>query len=293
MSSLWQSVRTLRDETIKEARARSLIGACNHTKGWIGSFGILCLGSDLPHVLLSQESDPVSRERRDTRVPAKKNRTLDSTVEEDDHNVSRSRSNSASPPVSASPRQELKMRVRQISQGVEDLQWTNAQAQEAAYDVDIELPDATPTNDKTPEAQAVGASLNPGGVLAGGITPESFSATPESREPYLEPPLPAPEATTSLTPAGFNPSSAKTFPADYSESGEKEKGLKRKFLERGTSQGPQEAAQAASEPLKRARDDADKDDNPRETKRPSPPPSPKVTEAKTVSLVLPDLFSGI
>ena len=59
-----------------------------------------------------------------------------------------------------------------------------------------------------------------------------------------------------------------------SESGEK--GLKRKFLERGTSQGPTENEESkhAPEPLKRARDESDKDDNPRETKRPSPPPSP-------------------
>ena len=58
-----------------------------------------------------------------------------------------------------------------------------------------------------------------------------------------------------------------------------EQGLKRKFLERGTSQGPPEegehSAKQAGEPLKRARDDSD--DNPRETKRPSPPPSPTRT----------------
>ena len=62
------------------------------------------------------------------------------------------------------------------------------------------------------------------------------------------------------------------------ESGEK--GLKRKFLERGTSQGPtenEESSKHAPEPLKRPRDESDKDDNPRETKRPSPPPSPPRT----------------
>ena len=58
------------------------------------------------------------------------------------------------------------------------------------------------------------------------------------------------------------------------ESGEK--GLKRKFLERGTSVGPTENEESSTppEPLKRPRDESDKDDNPRETKRPSPPPSP-------------------
>jgi len=55
-----------------------------------------------------------------------------------------------------------------------------------------------------------------------------------------------------------------------------DKGLKRKFLERGTSQGPPEQGedtQHSQEPLKRPRDD-DKDENPRETKRLTPPPSP-------------------
>jgi Ran-binding protein 3 len=68
-----------------------------------------------------------------------------------------------------------------------------------------------------------------------------------------------------------------------SESGEK--GLKRKFLERGTSQGPtenEESSKHVLEPLKRPRDESDKDDNPRETKRPSPPPSPPKSPLKLV-----------
>lgn len=67
-------------------------------------------------------------------------------------------------------------------------------------------------------------------------------------------------------------------------------GVKRKFTERGTSQGPQDgddgtvtttgASAATSAPqeglLKRLRDDSEADDNPRESKRPSPPPQENV-----------------
>lgn len=78
------------------------------------------------------------RERRDTRTPAKKNRTipLDPTEEEDD-GASRSRSGSGSPPLPVSPPQEMKIRVRQISQGVEDLSWRNIMASTSENDFDI------------------------------------------------------------------------------------------------------------------------------------------------------------
>lgn len=72
------------------------------------------------------------------------------------------------------------------------------------------------------------------------------------------------------------------------DSAERDKGLKRKLADRATSQGPQDSSQipqvgADMEPLKRHRDDVDNDDNPREGKRPSPPPEsgpePKKTPA--------------
>ncbi|KAG1751036.1 hypothetical protein EDB19DRAFT_1674599 [Suillus lakei] len=70
-------------------------------------------------------------------------------------------------------------------------------------------------------------------------------------------------------------------PSD-SDSGESEKGLKRKLADRGTSQGPENLVPLASaEPAKRPRDDTDKDDNPREFKRPSPPPEQKPAAAET------------
>ncbi|KAG2365127.1 hypothetical protein BDR07DRAFT_1399927 [Suillus spraguei] len=70
-------------------------------------------------------------------------------------------------------------------------------------------------------------------------------------------------------------------PSD-SDSGESEKGLKRKLADRGTSQGPENLVTLPSaEPAKRPRDDTDKDENPRESKRPSPPPEQKPTVAET------------
>lgn len=73
-----------------------------------------------------QDTDPFTREHKEKRTPAKKNRTqLDTTEEEED---TLSRSNSGSPPQSASPPHDMKIRVRQISQGVEDLGWKNMTA---------------------------------------------------------------------------------------------------------------------------------------------------------------------
>jgi len=70
-------------------------------------------------------------------------------------------------------------------------------------------------------------------------------------------------------------------PSD-SDSGESDKGLKRKLADRGTSQGPENLVPLTSaEPYKRPRDDTDKDDNPRESKRPSPPPEQKPAAAET------------
>jgi Ran-binding protein 3 len=70
-------------------------------------------------------------------------------------------------------------------------------------------------------------------------------------------------------------------PSD-SDSGESEKGLKRKLADRGPSQGPENLVPLPSaEPAKRPRDDTDKDDNPRESKRPSPPPEQKPAAAES------------
>ncbi|KAJ7580135.1 hypothetical protein C8J56DRAFT_865843 [Mycena floridula] len=156
---------------------------------------------------------------REARTPAKKNRlNLGSTAEEDDINGSRSRSNSGSPPISVSPPVEMKIKVRQISRGVEDLSWQNM-------------------NQSDPQPE-----------------PEVHPDLVEDKEEDLQP------SSASLDP---------------------EKGLKRTFLQRGTSEGPPDSSKAASEPMKRARDDANTDDNPREAKRPSPPPEASANAAKS------------
>lgn len=70
--------------------------------------------------------------------------------------------------------------------------------------------------------------------------------------------------------------------ASDSDSSDSDKGLKRKLADRATSQGPENLAPLVStESAKRPRDDTDKDDNPRESKRPSPPPEQKPIVAET------------
>ncbi|KAJ7252545.1 hypothetical protein C8J57DRAFT_1474187 [Mycena rebaudengoi] len=170
---------------------------------------------------------------RETRTPAKKNRLhLDSTAEEEDGGVPRSRSQSPPAETIASPPQEMKMRVRQISQGVEDLSWKTMKNAAAEKQHEDDEPTEIKVDAEEPPALAEGDVV--------------------SRRD------------------------------SDSDSGEREKGLKRKFLERGSSAGPQENGdepKAPTEALKRPRDDSDKDDNPRETKRPSPPPEPNARKS--------------
>jgi Ran-binding protein 3 len=52
---------------------------------------------------------------------------LDPTVEEEDNGSGSGGSGSTPPPLLSSPRQEMRIKVRQISQGVEDISWKNMQ----------------------------------------------------------------------------------------------------------------------------------------------------------------------
>ncbi|KAG5644862.1 hypothetical protein DXG03_007503 [Asterophora parasitica] len=170
------------------------------------------------------------------------------TTEEEDDSGSRSGSNSGSPLLSASPPQEMKVRVRQISRGVEDMSWRSMKAVTPDRDIEI-LPASTPLAAKENQDQ----------------------------EAAVEELVDSEDATASAE-------------ATDAECGDKN--LKRKFQQRGTSQGPQgngSDTNTTSEPLKRPRDDAETDDNPRETKRPSPPPEPKSPKApkKAVSVSTP------
>ncbi|KAJ8587449.1 hypothetical protein M405DRAFT_821564 [Rhizopogon salebrosus TDB-379] len=88
-----------------------------------------------------------------------------------------------------------------------------------------------------------------------------------------------PDATEAQDAAHGLPPSRQALDSD---SGDSDKGLKRKLADRATSQGPENPVPLTSaESAKRPRDDTDKDDNPREQKRPSPPPEQQPATAET------------
>ncbi len=206
----------------------------------------------------------------------KNRRVLDTTEEEEDVASGGSGSGSASgspdtvdvDSVLTSPRREMRRKVRQISQGVEDINWQGPHdtSSDKEFEEDLDLDDVV--------ASTI-VEIPNGNVAvheAQGKDEESRPKTPEdSALLHLAPDI------RNLNPDALIQSPVRNGPIEdsgrlraFSESNEK--GLKRKFLERGTSQGPSE--ESPSEPLKQPRDDADKDDNPREAKRLSPPPSP-------------------
>ncbi|KAF8555657.1 hypothetical protein OG21DRAFT_1521612 [Imleria badia] len=198
----------------------------------------------------------------DVKSPAKKGRVhLDTTLEEDAPDLSQSRSPSRtpshphSPALSGSPPHDVK--VRQISQGVEDIKW-----QQSLEDGGPNAqPNITPSQDagemqrRIELTQAVLASQSTSGP------PSSFASVEDVTEEAEE------QDRASSLPHTRRPSD--------SDGGEPEKGLKRKLADRATSLGPESGPSTltpAAETVKRPRDDADKDDNPRVSKRPSPPP---------------------
>ncbi|KAJ3889947.1 hypothetical protein GG344DRAFT_78307 [Lentinula edodes] len=212
------------------------------------------------------------KEEKDyTRTPAKKNRThrsveLDATAEEEDSQASghhRSRSNSSddsntnSPPltqadlgIAASPPQEMKIKVRQISQGVEDLTWKNMKKQQKGSDAD--------------ESDAQSQEI-----------PELPMASVKENKNMEE------EVLTSTS----SSTSASRRDSDANPTVEAALHLKRKYPERGPSAEPPSELESntlsstpstgAEASSKRPRDDSDKDDNPRVPKRPTPPPEEK------------------
>ncbi|KAF9061966.1 hypothetical protein BDP27DRAFT_1337354 [Rhodocollybia butyracea] len=229
----------------------------------------------------STSSFTVTREKDYIHTPVKKNRIqrsaeLDATTEEDDvhashhhHSHHRSRSNSSdiSPPtiqadlgISGSPPQEMKIKVRQISQGVEDLTWRNLKKQSGEEDPDNTIhEDAIPATeeDKNMDDNAVHDQ-----------TSSSSSRSASRRD----------SDSISNTDGALN--------------------LKRKYIERGPSVEPPSQLDtgassnhvASVSVAKRPRDDAQKDDNPRETKRPTPPPPE--TDANPVSSTKPAASGG-
>lgn len=161
------------------------------------------------------------------------------------------------------------MRVRQISQGVEDLSWRNMQAATPDKDADGDDAGLAPG-----DAQDVIATQGPTVDIK--VDSETRDETPPKtpEETQLTQSHSVMDASPAVPRKEASGEEYKFHLRSNSESGG-DKGLKRKFLERGTSQGPPETVDTSGpEPLKRLRDEA-ADDNPRETKRPSPPPEPK------------------
>ncbi|KAF9494883.1 hypothetical protein BDN71DRAFT_1482927 [Pleurotus eryngii] len=228
---------------------------------------------------LQNDGDSIRHEM--ARTPAKKNRRhLDSTREEED--TSRSRSPSPSL-LGTSPPQEIKMKVRQISQGVEDLNWRNMKPMTEDEEADMEHEASVGNID--PQTIITGAAAANG--VMDHTPPSQAQSTPE---PQDSSPLTVACTTndTGVEDAPAQQQKSTVRRGSESDGAEDSKGVKRKFFQRGTSQGPQEkgtssSSAAIAEPAKRPRDDNDKDDNPRETKRPSPPPEKEQTQPEPVT----------
>lgn len=238
-------------------------------------------------LLQDGEGAYLDRKEASSRTPLKKNRRrLDPTEEENDEGGSGSGSGgsgSGSPPIPSvltSPRQEMRKKVRQISRGVEDINWKSKMDKEpsprqSSLDVQIEAEEREDKEEGSPIPHEERTSEEPADVVVEGVDDDGAAASPKTPE-HKASGLPAEIRKDDATMEAVSPEFSRLHPNGH------EKGLKRKFLERGTSHGPPDAAEIsrgsaageASEPLKRPRDDADKDDNPRETKRPTPPPSP-------------------
>lgn len=237
----------------------------------------------IPHSysLSMQGVDPGRQENKEARTPAKKNRRhLDSTAEEEDA-VAGSRSSSHSPPLSMSPRHDMK--VRQISQGVEDLSWRNMRAprtQSEGEEEELGSPERIDQGEVNIDAMtAIPMPPGPSETQIEGTQPDS---TTSSQDPGME--VHHGNSLTSFIDSSNDPPCGLDSESDAAE---KDKGLKRKLADRAVSAGPQDHTTVNStiglEPLKRPRDDADRDDNPRETKRPSPPPETEAESSKGIS----------
>ncbi|KAH7914579.1 hypothetical protein BJ138DRAFT_1123349 [Hygrophoropsis aurantiaca] len=260
----------------------------------------------------------------DSKSPAKKGRVhLDTTVEEESERsssyphsrttTSTSTSSHHPPPdsssaphsprlglglglgVSSSPPHEIK--VRQISQGVEDISWRHpltqdkdSQDTEQEYDdqdtnTAIVIPEDSAT-DKDDSTQLTDVDVPIGSVDIDVSASDMDTRLPLTRTTTIDSNVGAADGNAdvdfdeALDTAPSLPHTRRTSDSDGSGASEQDKGLKRKLADRGTSQGPENGPSTSTkpitEPAKRPREHADADDNPREAKRPSPPPEDKV-----------------
>lgn len=198
--------------------------------------------------------------------PAKKGRVhLDTTLEEDVQDTqsqsrSRTPSHPHSPALSVSPPHDVK--VRQISQGVEDMKW-----QQSLESQQESGPDSQPSIAPSQDAGETQSSIEPTQEVC--VSQISTQVPPSSVPPVED----ATEEAEEARDIAF--SLPHTRRASDSDGGEPDKGLKRKLADRAASLGPESGPSTitpTAETAKRPRDDSDKDDNPRVSKRPSPPP---------------------
>ncbi|THG98472.1 hypothetical protein EW026_g3719 [Hermanssonia centrifuga] len=242
-------------------------------------------------------------EPKDPRVPTKKNRlngTLDATQEEEEggENVS-----AVAPGISGSPPDETKM--RQISQGVEDITWKNMakhptpdpdrpqvddqqNAMETGHEEEtkdeevepVEVPPLMRSENPPMLGEDAGVDEETGAAHPAEAPPDAPDASPSAIEVKEHTELPS-------TPPPRSPSPIITSPLPDvskvsrrgSDSSIEEKGLKRKLGDRTVSDMKvpddrlgENGFTTHTTASKRPRDDPDKDDNPRLTKRPTPPP---------------------
>lgn len=171
-----------------------------------------------------------------------------------------------------SPRQQMKIKVRQISRGVEGIAWKSTHDIRAHEDDDD---DDVVVESLTPDVIVEEADSH---FIEEGKTDHDEMIHDDDAHPKTPE---QPRHTHSLEDLQNEDSTMVPATPEVvrlrAGSESNEKGLKRKFLERGTSHGPPEQEginQHPNEPLKRLRDEGDSDPNPRETKKPTPPPSP-------------------
>jgi len=248
----------------------------------------------------SQDIDIEHPEQKERRTPAKKNRLsaqLDTTREEDED-----------PALSCSPPHETK--IRQISQGVEDLTWQSIRKDNASdKGHDVAAPRAQEQDqgqevDEKIEAKVAGGEEvavplhllqgeNPPVATDGaGDDEHAGQADPAEVPPEAQPSDPEEMTSPTVHPEVSSTSAIPPVPTSQplsrrgSES-DQEKGLKRKLGDRTVSerlvQGETPLTNGTAPTpttAKRPRDDPDADANPRVTKRPTPPPEEGEAEAQ-------------
>lgn len=248
--------------------------------------------ANIKRVRTQDDSDvPAGTQLTDARSSAKRNkRALETTQEEAGEDGiskpgslrSRSRSHSVSPPVgvAVSPGQEFRIRVRQINQGVEDLNWKSPKASgkkdEQITEINVrptltppleitreisEDMDAVITDVKDEDEQKVEQQDATNHVATGNDTKDATEQDVTDKGDADKGTDPIHVAAVALT-------------ANNHARNRSDEGSKRPSEERRSQKSDEEesASKGAPEPLKRPRDEEEEDPNPRETKRPTPPP---------------------